>query len=60
MVELSDIIDLIWVQGDKPIYINTVDGEHLEYGDDDILDELESTVTDINIYESHVEIELGD
>lgn len=59
MVELGDIIDLIWVQGDKPIYIITEDGE-LEYGDDDISDELESIVTEINIYERSVQIELGE
>ncbi|MBT0938524.1 hypothetical protein [Streptococcus lutetiensis] len=60
MVELGDIIDLIWVQGDKPIYIITEDGELLEYGDDDISDELESIVTEINIYERSVQIELGE
>lgn len=30
MVELGDIIDLIWVAGDKPIYIITEEGEKLE------------------------------
>ncbi|MBT0910856.1 hypothetical protein KJR09_04945 [Streptococcus lutetiensis] len=60
MAELGDIIDLIWVQGDKPIYIITEDGELLEYGDDDISDELESIVTEINIYERSVQIELGE
>ena len=60
MVELGDIIDLIYVYGDKPIYIITYDGETLEYGEDDIADELESTVNEIAISNSHVEISLGD
>ena len=51
---------LIWVAGDKPIYIITYDGETLEYGEDDIADELESTVNEIAISNSHVEISLGD
>lgn len=29
MVELGDIIDLIWVAADKPIYIWSEDGEYL-------------------------------
>ena len=60
MIELGELIDMIWVDGDKPIYINTVAGECLEYYEDDISDELESTVTDINIFDSRVEIELGE
>lgn len=60
MIELGDIIDLIWVAGDKPIYIITYDGETLEYGEDDIADELESNVDEISIYDSCVEINLGE
>ncbi len=60
MIELGDIIDLIWVDGDKPIYIITEKGETLEYGDSDITDELENTVLEINIYDGSVEIELGE
>lgn len=60
MVELGDIIDLIWVDGGKPIYIITEEGEPLEYGDSDITDELESTVDGINVYDSCVEISLGE
>lgn len=60
MVELSDIIDLIWVDGDKRIIIITSEGEPLEYGDNDISDELESIVTEINVYDSCVEINLGE
>ena len=60
MVELGDIVDMIWVAGDKPIYIITEEGERLEYGEDDIIDELESTVNEIAISNSHVEISLGE
>ena len=60
MIGLSDIINLIWVDGDKPIQIITEDGETPKYKDSDNTDELESTVTGINIYEDYVEIELGE
>ena len=60
MVELGDIIDLIYVYGDKPIYIITYEGLILEYGEDDITDELESTVIEISLYNSRVEIILGE
>ena len=59
MIELSDIINLIWVDGDKPIRIIT-EGETPKYKDSDITDELESTVAGINIYEDYVEITLGE
>lgn len=60
MVKLGDIIDLIWVAGNKPICIITEEGEPLKYGDSDITDELESTVVGINIYDDCIEIELGE
>ena len=60
MIELSDIINLIWVDGDKPIRIITENGETPKYKDSDNTDELESTVVGINIYEDYVEIELGE
>ena len=60
MIGLSDIINLIWVDGDKPIHIITEDGEALKYKDSDNTDELESTVLGINIYEDYVEITLGE
>ena len=60
MIGLSDIINLIWADGDKPIRIITEDGETPKYKDSDITDELESTVTGINIYEDYIEIELGE
>jgi hypothetical protein len=60
VIELRDIIDMIWVDGDKPIYIITEEGERLEYGEDDIIDELESTVSEIRFYDSCAEIDLGE
>ena len=60
MIGLSDIINLIWVDGDKPIHVITEDGEALKYKDSDNTDELESTVLGINIYDDYVEIELGE
>ena len=60
MVGLSDIINLIWVDGDKPIQIITENGEAPKYRDSDVTDELESSVVGINIYEDYIEIELGE
>ena len=60
MIVLSDIINLIWVDGDKPIRIITEEGETPAYRNSDNTDELESTVLGINIYEDYVEITLGE
>ena len=60
MIGLSDIINLIWVDGDKPICIITEDGETPGHRDSDIADELESSVVGINIYEDYIVIELGE
>ena len=60
MIGLSDIINLIWVDGDKPIQIITEDGETPKDRDSDTAEELESTVIGINIYEDYVEITLGE
>ena len=60
MIGLSDIINLIWVDGDKPIRIITENGETPKDRDSDNTDELESTVLGINIYEDYVEITLGE
>ena len=60
MIGLSDIINLIWTDGDKPIRIITENGETPKYKDGDTAEELESTVTGINIYEDYVEITLGE
>ena len=60
MIGLGDIINLIWVDGDKPIRIVTENGETPKYKDSDNTDELESTVVGINIYDDCVEIELGE
>ena len=59
MIGLSDIINLIWVDGDKPINIIT-EGETPEHRNSGTADELESTVVGINIYEDRVEIALGE
>ena len=60
MIGLSDIINLIWVDGDKPIQIITEDGEAPKDRDSAIADELESAVVGINIYDDFVEIRLGE
>ena len=60
MIELSDIINLIWVDGDKPIQIITENGEAPKDRDSDATDGLGSTVVGINIYDDFVEIELGE
>ena len=60
MLGLGDIINLIWVDGDKPIRIITEDGEAPKHKDSDIAEELESTVLGINIYDDYIEIELGE
>ena len=60
MVGLSDIINLIWVDGDKPIQIITEDCETPKHKDGDTAEELESAVVGINIYDDYVEIRLGE
>ena len=60
MIGLGDIINLIWVDGDKPIRIITENSETPKYKDSDNTDELESTVLGINIYDDFVEIRLGE
>ena len=60
MIELGDIINLIWTDGDKPIRIITEDGETPKYKNRDTADELESSVVGINIYDDYVEITLGE
>ena len=60
MIELSDIINLIWTDGDKPIRIVTENGEAPKDRDSDATDELESAVVGINVYEDYIEIELGE
>ena len=60
MIRLGDIINLIWVDGDKPIHIVTENGETPANRNSDITDDLESSVVGINIYDDCVEIELGE
>ena len=59
MIGLGDIINLIWVDGDKPIQIITENGETPKHRDSDTAEELESTVLGINIYDDYVEIKTG-
>ena len=60
MIGLGDIINLIWVDGDKPIHIITDESETPAYRNSDAAEELEGTVVGINIYDDCVEIELGE
>ena len=60
MIGLSDIINLIWTDGDKPIRVVTENGETPKDRDSDTAEELESTVVGINIYDDFVEINLGE
>ena len=60
MIELGEIINLIWVDGDKPIQIITENGETPRHKDSDPTDELESGVVGINIYDDCIEIKLGE
>ena len=60
MIELGDIINLIWVDGDKPIQIITENGETPKCRDSDTTEELESAVVGINVYDDYIEIELGE
>ena len=60
MIGLSDVINLILVDGDKPIHVITENGEALKYRDSDATEELESSVVGINIYDNFVEITLGE
>ena len=60
MIGLSDIINLIWVDGDKPIQVIKEESETPKYKDGDPTEELESTVVGINIYDDYIEIELGE
>lgn len=61
MIELGDIIDLIWTE-ETSIYIITKDDERLEYGENYISsDVLGSAVTEISVYnDGSIEIELGE
>ena len=60
MIGLSDVINLIWVDGDKPIRIITENGKTPKDRDSDTAEELESAVLGINIYDDYIEIALGE
>ena len=58
MVDLSTILDLLRVEGKQNIFIIDEDGNPLKYGVDDISLELDSRVSDLVIYDNHIEIDL--
>lgn len=58
MVDLSTILDLLRVEGKQNIFIIDEDGNPLKYGVDDISLELDSRVSELAIYDNHVEIDL--
>ena len=58
MVDLSTILDLLRVEGKQNIFIIDEDGKPLKYGVDDISLELDSRVSELVIYDNHVEIDL--
>lgn len=59
MIELGDIIDMLYIENNNPIYIFD-DGEVFEYGEDDIADKLDYIVDSIDVYNDRVEINLED
>ncbi len=58
MVDLGTILDLLRVEGKQNIYIIDEDGNVLKYGIDDISIEVDSKVSELVIYDNHVEIDL--
>lgn len=64
MFNLNDLINRFWVDGDKPIYINTSDGTSLNYDEDvfpdDPADVIYKTVERIIVYDNCVVIHLED
>lgn len=60
MVELRDIVDLIIMDNNDPIYIFDDNNEMFEYGVDDISDILSHYTDTITIYDGMVEICLQD
>ena len=58
MVDLATILNLLRVEGNQKIFIIGEDGAPLKYGVDDISLELDSRVSEIVIYDNHVEIDL--
>ena len=58
MVDLATILNLLRVEGNQKIFIIDEDGAPLKYGVDDISLELDSRVSELVIYDNHVEIDL--
>ena len=60
MVKLKDIIDLTNMIGEVSFFIYTKDFKVSKYIEDDLTDELNHTVTSIDIYDDLIEICIGD
>lgn len=64
MIKLNDFIDMLWIDGDKPIQIITGDCTTLDYDEDvypdDTLDVRFKTVESITVYDSCIVINLED
>lgn len=64
MINLNDLMDIFWLDGDKPIQIITNDGTTLDYDEDVFPDEpadvIYKTVNRITVYDSCVVINLGE
>ena len=58
MVDLATILNLLRVEGNQKIFIIDEDDAPLKYGVDDISLELDSRVSELVIYDNHVEIDL--
>ena len=58
MVDLATILNLLRFEGNQKIFIIDEDGAPLKYGVDDISLELDSRVSEIVIYDNHIEIDL--
>ena len=58
MVDLDTILNLLRIEGKQNIFIIDEDGNPLKYGVDDISLELDSRVSELIIYDNHIEIDL--
>lgn len=64
MINLNDLINILWVDGDKPIKVNTGDGTSYDYDTevfpDDPKDLRFKTVESITVYDGLIVIDLED
>lgn len=62
MINLNDLINILWIDGDKPISVNTSDGTPYDYDTEvfpnDPKDLRFKTVESITVYDSCVVIHL--